>query len=138
MLALDPSARVIRIGQDDRWTPYACIDVRRLVVLYPTWWGSLPAMLLDALNDLVGPWVDGAESAATSPLRTVETLTVVTSHGSPKRINMLQGEPGLHLWKRTILPLCAPRATFSWQSLYELDRIGHAARTEFLNSLTLS
>jgi len=132
-----PAARVVRLGEGERWTPYACIDVTRLVVVYPTWWGSLPAMLLAALNELVGPWVDGGQSAATNPLRTVESLTVVTSHGSPKRINMLQGEPGLQLWKRTILPLCAPRAKFSWQSLYELDRIGDADRVAFLDSVTL-
>lgn len=137
VVAQAPGARVIRLGQGDRWTPYACIDVTRLVAVYPTWWGSLPAVMLDALNDLIGPWVDGGQSRATSPLRTVESLTIVTSHGSPKRINMLQGEPGLQLWKRTILPRCAPQAKFSWQSVYELDRIGDAARAAFLDSVTL-
>jgi putative NADPH-quinone reductase len=138
VVAQAPGARVVRLGQGDRWTPYACIDATRLVAVYPTWWGSLPAMLLDALNDLIGPWVDGDQSRDTSPLRTIESLTVLTSHGSPKRINMLQGEPGLQLWKRTIVPLCAPGARFSWQSLYKIDRASPAERNAFVDSLTIT
>ena len=95
-------------------------------------------MLLDALNDLIGPWVDGDQSRDTSPLRTIESLTVLTSHGSTKRINMLQGEPGLQLWKRTIVPLCAPGASFSWQSLYKVDRVSPAERIAFVDSLTIT
>lgn len=137
VLRLAPDARVVRLSQADRLTPYSCIGITRLVAVYPTWWGSVPAVMLDALNDLIGPWVDGEQSRDTSPLRTVASVTVTTSHGSPKRINMLQGEPGLQLWKRTVLPLCAPRATFSWQSLYGLDRIGDAERAAFLDGITL-
>lgn len=138
VVARAPDAAVVRIGEGDRLTPYACIDVTRLAMIYPTWWGSLPAMLLDAVADLLGPWIDGEQLASTSPLRTVESLTVVTSHGSSKLVNVLQGEPGLHLWKRTVLPLCAEDATFSWQSLYKIDRCSPAERTAFLESLTLA
>jgi len=137
VVAQAPGARVVRIGEGDRWTPYACIGVTRLVVVYPTWWGSLPAMLLDAVVDLLGPWIDGDELASTSPLRTVESLTVVTSHGSSKFVNVLQGEPGLQLWKRTVLSLCAPNAAFSWQSLYKIDRCTAAERAAFVDSLAL-
>lgn len=132
-----PDARVVRLGQGDRWTQYACIGVTRLVFVYPTWWGSLPAMLLDALNEIIGPWVDGHEAAATSPFKTVESITIATSHGSSKLVNSLQGEPGLQLWKRTILPLCASGATLRWQSLYKIDRATDADRTAFVNSLTI-
>jgi hypothetical protein len=94
-------------------------------------------MLLDALNEIIGPWVDGHEAAATSPFKTVESITIATSHGSSKFVNSLQGEPGLQLWKRTILPLCASGATLHWQSLYKIDRATDADRTAFVNSLTI-
>lgn len=138
VVAHAPDARVVRLGQGERWTSYACIDVTNLVVVYPTWWGSLPAMLLEALGDLIGPWVDGDQVAATSPLRTVESVTVVTTHGSSKLINVLQGEPGLQLWKHTVVPLCAPGASFRWQSLYKIDRCTASERADFLASLSLS
>lgn len=95
-------------------------------------------MLLAQLGDVIGPWVDGGEPVATSPLRQVESLTVVTSHGSSKLVNVLQGEPGLQLWKRTVLPLCAPGARFSWQSLYKIDRATPDERSEFLTSVALA
>ena len=133
-----PQARVVRVSQGERLTAYACIDVTQLVAIYPTWWGSVPAELLHALNDLVGPWVDGDESKATSPLRSVKSLTVITTHGSPKHVNMLQGEPGLQLWKRTILPLCARRARFSWQSFYGMDQRSDTERAAFLAGLSVS
>lgn len=137
VVAQVPGATVLRLGQGDRWTTYSCIDVTRLVVVYPTWWGSLPAVLLAALDDVLGPWVDGDELAATSPLRAVESLTVLTTHGSSKLVNALQGEPGLQLWKRTVLPLCAPGADFDWQSLYKIDRASDADRRAFLASVAV-
>jgi len=126
---------VVRVGQGDVLTADACLRARQLVAIYPTWWGSLPAMLLDQLNQVIGPWVDGDEPAGSSPLRNVHHIQVVTSHGSSRLINRMQGEPGLQLWKRTLLPLCASNATFDWQSLYKLDRLSDSDRTDFLSRL---
>ncbi len=137
VIAQAPGARVLRLGQGDRWTTYSCIDVTDLVMVYPTWWGSPPAVLLGALDEVVGPWVDSNLTASTSPLRDVSSLTVITTHGSSKFVNMLQGEPGLQLWKRTVLPLCAKGARFRWQSLYKIDRATDADRTDFLRSITV-
>lgn len=137
VVAQAPDARVVRLGQGDVWSVETCAGVTRLVVVYPTWWGSLPAMLLDALDALIGPWVDGVEPAAASPLRTVESITVITTHGSSKLVNVLQGEPGMQLWKRTVLRLCADGATFDWQSLYKIDRASEADRVSFVESVRL-
>lgn len=122
----------VRICQGGRLTADALSTIEHLVAIYPTWYGSLPAVFLDAMAQLLGPWVDGAESPQTSPLRTVRSLKVITSHGSSKLVNVVQGEPGLQLWKRTVLPLCAQGATFDWKALYKLDRNNAARRTAFL------
>ena len=82
------------------------------------------------LATIVGSMVSG--DPATSPLRSVQRLTVVTSHGSSKLVNVLQGEPGRQLWKRTVLGLCAPNAAFDWISLYKIDRLDLEARRAFL------
>ena len=50
--------------------------------------------MLDQLNRLIGPWVDGSRRVGTSPLRSVTRLEAVTSHGSSLFINRLQGEQG--------------------------------------------
>lgn len=121
----------VRIGQGDQLTADSFASTERVIAIYPTWFGSLPAMFLAAMADVIAPWVDSA-SSETSPLRAVRSLKVVTSHGSSKLINRVQGEPGMQLWKRTVLPLCAPGATFEWKALYKVDR-GHAAsRSTFI------
>jgi hypothetical protein len=84
------------------------------------------------MADLLSPWIDGREQPETSPLRNVAAVNVITSHGSSKMVNMLQGEPGLQLWKRTVLPLCAPGATFGWKAMYKLDQDDAAARAAFI------
>lgn len=123
---------VLRLSRGDNLTAAAVENAQHLVVIYPTWWGSTPAMLLGPLVDLVGPWIDGEADALPSPLRSIERLTVVTSHGSSQLINRLQGEPGRQLWQRTILGLCADGAAFDWVSLYKLDRLDDAARAGFI------
>jgi len=132
-----PSAAVIRLGQEDALTAETFAGVTNLVVVYPTWWGSVPAALLGPLSEILGPWVDGNEPVDTSPLRSVEKVNVVTTHGSSRLINQLQGEPGRQLWKRVVLPRCAPGATFAWKSLYKMDRLNDQERRSFLSSLTI-
>lgn len=114
---------VLRVGHGDDLTVSALADVDTLVVVAPTWWGAMPAVLLDQLQQLFGPWVDGSQPASSSPVATINRLVVVTTHGSPKIVNVLQGEPGKLLWEKTVLPLCAPGATFEWVALYGIDRL---------------
>lgn len=129
-----PEVRSIRICHGDVLDADSLVGATALVAVYPTWWGSPPAQLLAALNEVIGPWVDGPRPSSPCPLEQITSLTVVTTHGSSRLINRLQGEPGLQLWKRTVLPLCAPRATFTWRSLYKLDRATPDDRTNFLRS----
>lgn len=90
-----------------------------LALVYPTWWGGLPAILLDWAQQRLGPSLDGE---APSPLRMVEHLIAVTTHGSSKWVNALQGEPGKHLLGYDVLRLCRRGASMHWVSLYGFDR----------------
>ena len=108
---------------------------KHLVAVYPTWWGGIPAMLLDWLQQLLGPVVDGGpdgRAEATSPLALVEKISVVTTHGSSTLMNNLQGQPGKQTWTRVVLPHCAPDAQFEWVALYKIDRSTDAERADFL------
>jgi NAD(P)H dehydrogenase (quinone) len=106
-----------------------------LVAVHPTWWGGLPAQLLSWVQLELGPWLDGYEPAHTSPLRTVGRLAVVTSHGSPRWLNRLQGEPGRQLWARRVAPICAAGTRLQWLSLYNIDRCSPDQRVEFLGQV---
>jgi putative NADPH-quinone reductase len=106
-----------------------------LVAVHPTWWGGIPAQMLHWVQTTLGPWIDGPAPSATSPLRTVTSLSVVTSHGSPRWTNRLQGEPGRQLWGRRVAPICAAGTRLDWLALYNIDRCDAAARSSFLTAV---
>ncbi|MDH3295470.1 MAG: NAD(P)H-dependent oxidoreductase [Acidimicrobiia bacterium] len=110
-------------------------ECRHLIVVAPTWWGAMPSPVLAWIQERLGPWIDDDARYEDSPVRTVQRLTVVTSHGSSKLQNVMQGEPGLQFWKRTMLGLCAPGADFDWISLYKIDRLDREARLAFLTTV---
>ncbi len=123
---------IVRLGRQQTLAPARLSVTEHLVVVYPTWWGAPPAVLTGWLQATCGPWVDGGRSLDDSPLRSVRRLSAVTSHGSARWVNMVQGEPGLCSWKRTVLRLCAPGAAFDWQALYRIDRLEEAKREAFI------
>ena len=134
--ALEETSRpheLVRLAQGET------IDRERLgttghhIVVKQTWWGAMPAKVLAWVQDELGPWIDGEGPADRSPLRSVERLTVVTTHGSSRLMNGVQGEPGRQLWRRTVLPLCRPGARFDWISLYKIDRSNEADRRAFID-----
>lgn len=130
-----PQTTVLRIGKGDRIDEHVLQTASELTFVYPTWWGTVPAALLRELVEVLGPWVDGPLQREPSPIAQVRTLRAVTTHGSSKLMNMVQGEPGLRMWRAIVLPLCAPGANFEWRALYGMDRDDAAARGDFLASL---
>lgn len=107
-----------------------------LVLVYPTWFGSPPAMLLGWLDRVMVQGVawrlpPGGRHLR-GLLRHIRSITVVTTHGSPKSINVLQGEPGKRIWFRAIRALCHPWTRCRWVALYGVDRSDAAGRRAFL------
>jgi hypothetical protein len=102
-----------RLAQGERPTIDDLADATELILVYPTWSGGLPAMVLD--------WVHGVLDEPAS-LSNVATLSAVTTCGSSKFINLVQGEWGRTYLKTTVLGHCAPGARFRWVPLYKIDR----------------
>jgi len=98
-----------------------------LVLVYPTWWGAQPAIMkgwIDRvfMNEVAWVLPDGA--AQIRPLLTnVRRLVVVTTHGSSKFVNALQGESGKRIAFRSIRLMFHPRTRTSWIGVYGLDRL---------------
>lgn len=92
-----------------------------LVLVYPTWWSGQPAILTG--------WLGALPADA---LRSVERLVAVTSHGSSKWVNMLEGETGRRIVHRVLRRRCAPKARVEWIALYGIDRAGERQRLAFL------
>ena len=115
-------AEVVRLTQGEWINGPSLAGAEGLVFVYPTWWGGLPAPMLRWAQVELGAWIDGHAEMRTSPLRTVRRLAAVTTHGSPRRVNWLQGEPGRHLLKRSVARLCAPGTKLKWVAMYGVDQ----------------
>lgn len=105
--------------------------VETLVFVYPTWWGGPPAMLLDWIERRLGPWIDGAPSEP-SPLSSVRRLAAVTTHGSPRLLNRVTGEPGRRLLATSVRSLCAPGCRWQWIAYYGVDADDDVSRADFV------
>lgn len=107
-----------------------------LVLVYPTWWSAQPAMLKGWIDRV---WVDGVAwdlpdgSNRLRPLLTnIGRIVVVTTHGSSRMVNALQGDAGKHLVRRSLRFLCGWRTRVRWIALYGVDTSTAAERTAFL------
>ena len=111
----------------------------QLVLVYPTWWSGQPAMLKGWIDRV---WVRGATwelpaggNRLQGRLRNVRSLVVVTTHGSSKWVNVLQGEPGKRTVSRTLRAVCHRRARTTWIALYGVDRSSLEHRQAFLDAI---
>lgn len=108
-----------------------------LVLVYPTWWGAQPAMLKGWIDRI---WACGVAwdlppgaDRLRPRLRNVRRLVAVTTHGSTKLVNALEGEPGKRILTRSLRVLCHPRARTTWVALYGVDTADQRRREAFLD-----
>lgn len=119
----------------------AHIDLLRwadaLVLVYPTWFGSQPAMLKGWFDRVWLPGVAFSLPRRWGPLRprlgNITSFSVVTTHGSSKLLNSVQGEPGKRVALRGLRTLCHWRCRTDWIAFYGNDQATTALREGFLN-----
>ena len=97
-----------------------------IVFVYPTWWSGLPAMLkgwIDRtwMNEVAWFLPVGANTIRPR-LTNIRRLVAVTTHGSSKVVNALQGEPGKRTISRSIRLMCNRWCRARWIALYGLDK----------------
>lgn len=108
-----------------------------LVFIYPTWWSAQPAMLTGWLDRVLirgVAWeLPEGSTRIRGLLRNVRRLVTITTHGSPRYINLLEGETGRRVIGRGVRVLCHPLARTTWLALYDIDRSTQARREAFLD-----
>ena len=110
-----------------------------LVLVYPTWWSGQPAMLKGWMERV---WVQGVawdlpEGAdRLSPrLQNVRRLVAVTTHGSSKLVNAIEGEAGKRTMTRGLRLMCHRFARTSWIAMYGVDTSTERDRARFLTTV---
>jgi putative NADPH-quinone reductase len=108
-----------------------------LVLVYPTWWSGQPAMLKGWIDRVWACGVAWDLPEGTNRLRpgltNVRRIVAVTTHGSPKWVNALEGESGKRTVTRALRVLCHPLCRTTWVALYGVDHATHEERTAWLD-----
>ena len=110
---------------------------RHLVLIYPTWWSGQPAMLKGWFDRV---WVNDVAfdlppdaNRIRARLHNVRRITAITTHGSSKLVNTVEGEVGKRMVTRTMRAICHPLCRTSWIALYGIDTATDADRAAFLD-----
>jgi putative NADPH-quinone reductase len=110
-----------------------------LVFVYPTWWGGPPAMLKGWFDRVLCEGVAYTLPEGSNRIRpllgNVRQLVVVTTYGSSRWVNALQGEPGRRTIRWGVRTLLHRRVRTQWLALYRMDRNTEADRRRFLDEV---
>ena len=96
-----------------------------LVLVFPTWWFSLPAMLKGWFDRV---WSPGFAYEHGTPIRPkltqLKSVTVVTTLGSPWWIDRLvMHQPVRKVLKTALIGACAPQARFRLLALHAAESV---------------
>jgi len=110
-----------------------------LVLVYPTWWSAQPAMLKGWIDRV---WVCGVAwdlppgaNRLRPRLTNVRRIIAVTTHGSSKLVNSVQGEAGKRTITRSLRLMCHWSCRSSWWATYSMDRLDDERRRRALDRL---
>jgi putative NADPH-quinone reductase len=118
--------------QDIQWA-------EALVLVYPTWWSGQPAILKGWIDRVLMnevAWVLPEGAARIRPLLTnIRKVVVVTTHGSTKFVNALEGEAGKRTAFRSIRLMFNKRTRCHWIGLYALDHVPYDKRGKLVTNV---
>ncbi len=106
-----------------------------LVLCYPVWNFGMPAIMKGYLDRVFLPGISfKLEAGKVKPnLQHIKKVAVVTSYGATPLRAFLAGNPPKRFAMRTLRYLCKPGASFSYQALYDMNRVSLEKRNQFLS-----
>lgn len=107
-----------------------------VVLVYPTWWSGLPAILKGWLERVLVPGVGFEFDEATGKVRPglthVRRIVGISTYGSPWFAVKLVNDNGRRIITRALRMSCGLRTRTTWLALYGMDTASPADRTAFL------
>lgn len=112
-------------------------EVDGIVLCFPHWWYSMPAMLKGWLDRVWGPGVafsyDSRNRKLVPALRNIKLFGVVTSYGSPWWVvHLFAGNAGHKILMRGMRPLCAKDVRTFYLAHYDMDHSTPRSRQAFM------
>ena len=129
--ALTPAERAAYYGASQDHSGIAkdarlLADAETLVLVFPTWWFGMPAILKGWIDRVFAPGIAFDHASDFGPIKprltNLKQVLVITTLGSPAWIDWLvMRRPVRRILKTAIFGLCAPQAKFAMLSLYAAE-----------------
>jgi putative NADPH-quinone reductase len=108
-----------------------------LILVYPTWWYSQPAILKGWFDRVWRPGVTFTVPTPTQGMRpaltNIRLIGVITTLGSPWWFwTFLMGAPGRRIILRGLRFCTAPRTRTFWMGLHDMDTVTEIARRRYV------
>ena len=115
-------------------------SVDGVILCFPHWWFSMPAMLKGWVDRVWGPGIaftyDPKDNHLAPALGNIRLFGVVTSYGSPWWIvHLFAGNAGHKVLMRGMRPLCARDARTFYMAHYDMDHSTAKTRQAFLEKV---
>ena len=112
-----------------------------LVLVFPTWWFSFPALMKGFIDPVFAPGVafdHAADLGSIKPkLHRLRHTVVITTLGSPWWIdNLVMWRPVRRIVRWGILKPCAPKSTLSYLAFYKSENPGSSRVSAFVDRVT--
>jgi putative NADPH-quinone reductase len=103
-------------------------EAEAIVLVYPTWWFSFPAMLKGWFDRVWGPGIAYDHADDLGPIRprliNLRRVLVVTSLGAPWWVDrLIMWQPVKRVVKYALLGACASGVKLSYLSLYKSEKV---------------
>jgi NAD(P)H dehydrogenase (quinone) len=117
------------------------IQSETLVLVFPTWWFGMPAILKGWIDRVFAPGIAFDHASDFGPIKArltnLKNVLIITTLGSPAWIDWLvMRRPVRRILKTAIFGLCAPQAKFKMLSLYAAENPAAARIKAFEDKIT--
>jgi len=112
------------------------LSAEAVVLVFPTWWFSYPAILKGWFDRVWAPGVAYDHSPGYGPIKprlhNLREMLVITSLGAPRWVDrLLMKEPVKRVLKKAIVGPCAPKCRFQMVSMHKSESLTSAQVDEF-------
>jgi putative NADPH-quinone reductase len=115
-------------------------EAEALVLLFPTWWFSFPAMLKGWFDRVWGPGIaydHASDLGSIKPrLDNLRKVLVVTTLGAPWWVDrLIMWQPVKRVVKVALLGACARKSTLKYLSLYNSEKLNSVSIARFKHKI---
>jgi len=105
-------------------------EAEALILLFPTWWFSFPAMLKGWFDRVWGPGIAYDHASDLGPIKprldNLRKVLVITTLGAPWWVDrLIMWRPVKRVVKIALLGACARKSTLNYLSLYKSEKLSN-------------